>query len=267
MSDRRAATGFDRLPWLADEPAVKPAPGKRVRSDLTSWVVAVALLIAVAFFWIGTRSQAPETPLTPKTTVPLPQPRGAQEVPIAPQPQVSPAPVPDLRPTPAPEVHFARPSRTIRLTRAEEAEAKRAVAEQRTETEPPQPTPVRGAQGEFPSPPAPVATAPPAARPVPLRPWQPRVVAGAAGRLVQIGAFGSVPQAKRGWWYMVRAYPAVAQLPAVVRPERNSRGRVFYRFRVGTTSQAHSEVLCQRMQRIHFSCAVVGLPWKAKVER
>jgi hypothetical protein len=84
---------------------------------------------------------------------------------------------------------------------------------------------------------------------------------------VQIGAFGSVAQAKHGWWYMVRAYPAMAHLPAVVRPTRNSKGREFFRFQVGTTSQAHSEVLCQRMQKIGFSCAVVGLPWKAKVER
>jgi hypothetical protein len=103
--------------------------------------------------------------------------------------------------------------------------------------------------------------------PAKLTPWPPRVTAGAYGRLVQIGAFGSVPQAKLGWRYMVRSYPAVAHLPAVVRPDRNSKGRVFYRFRIGTTSQAHSEVLCQRMKRIHLSCAVVGLPWKAKVER
>ena len=84
---------------------------------------------------------------------------------------------------------------------------------------------------------------------------------------MQIGAFGSVYQAKRGWWFMVRSYPAMAHLPAVVRDTRNSHGRTFYRFQVGTTSQAHSEVLCQRMQAIKFSCAVVGLPWKAKVER
>jgi hypothetical protein len=122
----------------------------------------------------------------------------------------------------------------------------------------------------------PLEEAAPAAKPViaapkpramPLRPWEPRVVAGASGRLVEIGAFGSVSQAKLGWRYMVRAYPAMTRLPAVVRPDRNSRGRVFYRFRVGTTSQAHSEILCQRMQRIHLSCAVVGLPWKGKVER
>jgi len=99
------------------------------------------------------------------------------------------------------------------------------------------------------------------------KPWPPRVIRGAAGRLVQIGAFGSTHQAKRGWWFMVRSYPAMAHLPAVVRPTRNSHGRVFYRFQVGTTSQAHSEVLCQRMLKIGFSCAVVGLPWKARVER
>jgi hypothetical protein len=98
-------------------------------------------------------------------------------------------------------------------------------------------------------------------------PWPPRVVAGAAGRLVQIGAFGSTHQAKRGWWFMVRAYPAVAHLPAVVTATRNSRKHTFYRFQIGTTSQAHSEVLCQRMEKIHLSCAVVGLPWKFKVER
>jgi hypothetical protein len=99
------------------------------------------------------------------------------------------------------------------------------------------------------------------------KPWNPRIVTGAAGRLVQIGAFGSVHQAKRGWWFMVHDYPAMAHLPAVVRETRNSRSRAFYRFDVGTTSQAHSEVLCQRMQKIHLSCAVVGLAWKAKVER
>jgi hypothetical protein len=99
------------------------------------------------------------------------------------------------------------------------------------------------------------------------KPWNPRVFSGAAGRVVQDGAFGTVRQAKRGWWFMVRAYPAMAHLPAVVRPTRNSKGRVFYRFQVGTTSQAHSEVLCQRMETIRLSCAVVGLPWKAKVER
>ena len=106
-----------------------------------------------------------------------------------------------------------------------------------------------------------------AAPPAPLRAWSPRVVAGASGRLVQIGAYGSRLQAKQGWVKMSRAYPALKRLPAVVAVTRNSRGRLFYRFQIGTTSQAHSEVLCQRMQKIDLSCAVVGLSRKAKVER
>jgi hypothetical protein len=261
MSDSRAATGLDRLPWLADEPSPKSPRAKRRGWDLTPWAVAVMLVVAGAAFWLGTRSEAPqELPKTaqPSATVPLPQPRvPSQEVAIAPQPQVPPAALREVRPAPAPEIRFAPRPRVIRPTRTEGAEGRAVVAER------PQPP----ANAEPPPAAAPVAATPPVARPAPLRPWQPRVVAGAAGRLVEIGAFGSVPQAKLGWRHMVGAYPAVAHLPAVVRPDRNSRGRVFYRFRIGTTSQAHSEVLCQRMERIRFSCAVVGLPWKAKVER
>ncbi|MEO8454382.1 MAG: hypothetical protein ABI454_04425 [Sphingomicrobium sp.] len=268
MSDSRAATSLDRLPWLADEPLPKAAPRKRGGHDVTPWAVAVMLVVAGASFWLGTRSETPQELPTgqPSATVPLPQPRGpTQEMPTAAQPQVSPAPSPEVRPAPAPEVR-TMPQRALRLTRAEAAEARRLAAERKTR-EVSKSTSKQVAKAESPSTPAPAATAPPLARPAPLRAWQPRVVAGAAGRLVQIGSFGSVSQAKRGWWYMVRAYPAVAHLPAVVRPDRNSNGRTFYRFRVGTTSQAHSEVLCQRMERIHLSCAVVGLPWKAKVER
>ena len=101
-----------------------------------------------------------------------------------------------------------------------------------------------------------------------LEPWPVRVIDGAAGRLVRIGAFSSVHQAKRGWWAIVRASPSLTRLPALVVRVRSLRnGRRYYRLQMGTTSQAHSEVLCQRMQSIRFSCAVVGLPWKAKVER
>jgi hypothetical protein len=53
----------------------------------------------------------------------------------------------------------------------------------------------------------------------------------------------------------------------VVTAAHNLKGQPFYRVRLGTTSQAHSEVLCQRMQRIGLSCAVIGLPRKAKVDR
>jgi hypothetical protein len=268
MSDSRAAAGLDRLPWLTDEPSPKAPRANRGGRDITPWAVAAMLAVAGASFWLGTRNETSERPQSaqPSATVPLPQPRSGQQVHIARQLDVSPAPAPEVRPYPSRQVRAA-PSRAIRLTRSEMLEARRAAAERRLEAKLSQSAPQEArrkpAASVQPQQAAPVRVA----RPVPLRIWPSRVVAGASGRLVQIGAFGSVLQAKRGWWHMVRAYPAVAHLSAVVRPARNSNGRIFYRFQIGTTSQAHSEVLCQRVERIRFSCAVVGLPWKAKVER
>jgi outer membrane biosynthesis protein TonB len=259
MSRVDAAAASDRLPWLSDEP--QPTAAKRSGSGaLLGWAAAALALVAGAGFWLGTRSveQQPAASARqsgPAMTVPLPEPRSAQpEVRLPDQPEVRTPPAPEVRPWPAPQVRLAPPPPKV-AEREVQTDASAEQAAQQT-----------GAKGEQPSAAKPVAAAP-RTQTVPLRPWQPRVVTGAAGRLVEIGAFGSVPQAKLGWRYMVRAYPAMTRLPAVVRPDRNSKGRTFYRFRVGTTSQAHSEVLCQRMQRIGLSCAVVGLPWKAKVER
>jgi outer membrane biosynthesis protein TonB len=257
MSRVEAATGMDRLPWLQDEPAA--APARRRSASAIGSAAAAVLLVGGAAFWFGARS-ADEQPApsskraAPAATVRLPDAQAAPEVRMTPQPEIIPAPAPEVRPAPAPQVRLAPPPQ-------------RSAQRETVKTAPPpeEPAAATATAVERPTSKAPIAVARP--QPVPLRPWQPRVVAGAAGRLVEVGAFGSVQQAKLGWRYMVRAYPAMTRLPAVVRPDRNSKGRVFYRFRVGTTSQAHSEVLCQRMQRILLSCAVVDLPWKAKVER
>jgi len=248
----RVEAAADRLPWLPDEP--RPQQTKRRRRSMLPSVSAVVAIVAVAGFWLGTRSldeqPQPSSRAVPSATIRLPEPQVAQ--PSAPQlpaqPEIKPAPAPDVRTAPVREVHIVtpRPERSL----AKPTDMPPAAAAE-TAAQPAQAT---------------VTVALPKAS-VPPKPWNPRIASGAAGRLVQVGAFGSIHQAKLGWWHMVRAYPAVARLPSVVRPSRNSRGRMFYRFQVGTTSQAHSEILCQRMERIDFSCAVVGLPWKAKVER
>jgi SPOR domain len=253
----------DRLPWLADEPAPRRTSQRRPRG-LLLWAIAAAALVAGGSFWMGVRSveeQAAPPPqrVTPTMTVQLPPPRAAApaEIEMPAQPEVQPNRVPEIRPAPSREVRIAAPPHAQAQPREKD---KAAPVEQTSSEDAQQSQPA-------PAPAAPVAAVPPVQPFVMPKPWNPRIFAGAAGRVVQIGAFGSVTQAKRGWWFMVREYPAMAHLPAVVRPTRNSKGRVFYRFQVGTTSQAHSEVLCQRMQKIRFSCAVVGLPWKAKVER
>ena len=252
MSQARMAAGMDRLPWLADEPAPRPKRGNR---ELAGWLVAATLLVAGASYWMGAHSwREPIAPVVRQsTTVPLARPRAAEP----PQPQVILQAPPEVREAPQRELPMPSPRVERRPAPAAPAPAPAPVHEQTTVKAPPVET----------APPVPQrAPAPAADRPLTAWPaWQTQ---GAYGRLVRIGAFGSRFQAKLGWRYMVRAYPAVAHLQAIVVETRNSRGRTFYRFQIGTTSQAHSEVLCQRMERIDLSCAVVGLPWKPKgVER
>ena len=274
MTDSRVALGVDRLPWLPDEPKREPARAKAREpssfNPLFAAAFAAMLLVAAASYWLGTRTggagELPETS-TPSATVNLPA-AGESEplVQPLPAPEVQPAPEPEVRPVPQPSVRISTPTarrlpskvppevgERVRRTIATE-EIERIAAEQ------------ENARPKTVATPAPAVAKP--APPKKLTLWPARESAGAAGRIVQIGAFGSRLQAKQGWKYMARAYPGVRKLPAVVVQARNSRGRPFYRFQIGTTSQAHSEVLCQRMQRIRFSCAVVGLPGQARsVER
>jgi hypothetical protein len=254
MSRVDAAAPMDRLPWLSDEPT--PQPQRKRRGSIVVWGGAALLAVAAGGFWIGTRTAEPSASdrieqKQSTATVRLPPEAPSPEVRPAPQPEVRMAPQPEVRPEPMREVRITPPVRKL----VGNAPKKSSASEQQSQP-----------QSVATIPPAPSAA--PAPQPFVLpKPWPPRVIEGAAGRLVQVGAFGSIHQAKRGWWFMVREYPAMAHLPAVVRVTRNSKGRAFYRFQVGTTSQAHSEVLCQRMLKIGLSCAVIGLPWKSKVER
>jgi hypothetical protein len=250
MSEARTAVGFDRLPWLADEPEPRARHGAR---SIALWVVAAILFVGAAAYWLGQQSlHEPVTPIHPSTTVALPEVRPAPHAEVTPDrvPEIQPVAVPTLRATPEREVPLRRPEpRAV----AQPSEPAAAPAEPKAEET---------------APIAKVAAPPVASAPRPLTLWPSRVSTGAAGRLIRVGAFGSRYQAKRGWWAMVRAYPALKRYPAVVTDARNSKGRRFYRLQIGTTSQAHSEVLCQRMEKIRYSCAVVGLPWKPKgVER
>lgn len=245
----------DRLPWLADEHV--PSSTEERPQNLLPFAGAMVAIVAAAGFWLGSQSIQPSGPFaarSPSTTVRLPPiiQAPATQLRIAPQPEVRPAISPDVRPSPSRQVRIPTP--------APPAQVFRHIS--RTEVNGHKRLTRRTASVALPA-----VISLPGARSITPVPWNPRIVTGASGRLVQIGAFGSIDQAKRGWRLMARDYPAMAHLPAVVRMTRNSKGHEFYRFNVGTTSQAHSEVLCQRMIRISLSCAVVGLPFEAKVER
>ncbi|MEA3067645.1 MAG: hypothetical protein QOK41_1052, partial [Sphingomonadales bacterium] len=199
MSRVEAAAAMDRLPWLPDEP--KPLPARREHRNFAGWAAAAILLVAGAGFWMGANSFE-EWPVPaadraqPTATVRLPEARPA--VPV--QPQVKLTRVPEVEPMVAqPMPVVDEPPTMIR------APVKAVAAPRPVETAP---------LPEQASNPAQVD---------PLQPWPVRVVDGAAGRLVRIGAFASAHKAKRGWWAIVRTNPALERLPALVVPVRSFR--------------------------------------------
>jgi len=286
MTDAASAVGMDRLPWLDDEPVrraeprprdPKPPRAKSSIREYAGWAVAAVLLVAGGSYWLGSQSwpgsdeqSIGSSASQPEATVTLPAARSTKppvvEQPLAAEPASTVRTPPPQAASPLPR---RRPAvvrhRTLKPMEMKNSDLSKTIAEQEQAAKPE--SPASETPKVAPTPPPPVAKTRPLASGQQLKVWPARVSSGASGRLVQIGAFGSRQQAKLGWRRMKRSYPAVARLPAVVVESRNSRGKRFYRFQIGTTSQAHSEVLCQRMQSIKFSCAVVGLPWKSKVER
>ena len=236
MSRVPAATGMDRLPWLPDEPASHKPP-RRSAGAIGVAMIAV-LAVGGAAAWFGAHSieqSAPPRSAPPRAVakVRLPAARPAEPS----QPQVKIAPLPEVEPIVAPPMPVIQPPPEVTRTPAKVIASPAAAEPQPSVTEPP----------------AKRATS------AKLEPWPVRVIEGAAGRLVRVGAFSSVHQAKRGWWAIVRVNPTLERLPALVVPVQSLRdGRIYYRLQMGTTSQAHSAVLCQRMRMIAQPCVVIG---------
>jgi len=253
MADGRPAYDPDRLPWLTDTRRSRP---KSDSTWLLAWGLAATLLIAGVSYWAGMKSITdpgafPEFGRTqpPAATVRLPEPSvvppRVEEV--LPPPAEDVEPVSEAPPVQLPRAEPVRPSKTS----ADRPKAKAAAAPRKARARP-----------------AATKKRPAARRPAQLQPWPAEVSAGAYGRVARIGTFSSRLQAKRGWRQIVRHYPGMRRLKAVVAPVPSLRnGRTYYRLQFGTTSQAHSEVLCQRMRIIGQSCTVVGLPANRGVRR
>ena len=255
MADGRAAYDPDRLPWLSDD----RKPRRTGDSTLVLlWALIAGLLVAGVSYWAGVQSVGEpdvfveRAQSSPAATVRLPEP--------ALQPVQPPAlrevrPVAEPAPVTIPGVDRARPVEPEESPRA----SAKAKASPRASARPKAPK-ARAAPRKARARPAPVSKRP-VARRSQLRAWPASQSAGAHGRMVRVGTFYSRSQAKRGWSRIVGVYPGMRRLSAVVVPSQSLRtGRVFYRLQFGTTSQAHSAVLCQRMRIVAQSCVVVGLP-------
>jgi hypothetical protein len=241
MSDSRVALGLDRLPWLPDE----PARVRRPTGAMLGWAALAILLVAGLAYWLGRQSgedasPAPESSLTrPAATVPLPDASTKSDVQPVTVPKIErivAPPIPVLESQPAPR---RAPVERVRPETEPTAEAIPATSEPETALNQ-------------------TIAAQEAPRPVKSGPWPVRVVDGASGRLVRVGAFRTARQAKKGWWAIVKVNPALKRLPALVVPVQSLRnGQTYYRLQMGTSSQAHSTVLCQRMRMIAQSCVVI----------
>lgn len=238
MTEAQGAVSMDRLPWLPDEP-----PVRRRSSSVLPWALGATALVGAGSYWLGmtvtnrTADLPPSSAARPSQTIPLPQPRPAE-------PQRA-EPIEPVVAAPIAIVEQPEPVRRAPVERVQEKSVQPVTEHALPEA--------KAAEA------APEEAKPKADEGVPAL-WPVRSIDGASGRLVRIGAFGSVHQAKRGWWAITKVNPALKRLPALVVPVQSLRnGRTYYRLQMGTTSQAHSAVLCQRMRMIAQSCVVIGL--------
>ena len=251
MSDARTAIGFDRLPWLADEPQ---PPAKGGLRGLIPWVVAAILLVAGASYWIGQQNAHEPVAQTPGSSVDDGHSARSQSAASArSHARARSGGRAGDRSDRAPGARARRCRCGVREARR--AAKRAAVSPAPRKVEPPAeavkaPAPAGGEHAAS----AEIMAVSPVGRS--RRPADP-------GRRLREPSIR--PSAAGGRW----SAPIPRSSGADGRDRsRNSKGRHFYRLQIGTTSQAQSEVLCQRMEKIRYSCAVVGLPWKPKgVER
>ena len=256
MTDSRAAYDPNRLPWLTDTPVRRQRGGW---SAVMLWGALALLLVAAVSYWAGMESVEVDQPTArqavpqPRATVTLPQPAGE----IQRRPEAEPAARIAAEPLPPPPTIERRPSPAPQRPRT--AGSEKAATSSEAAEEPAAEAAVKAKREQ------PAAATPPAPRVAeksagPLRAWPADVSEGAHGRVARIGTFSSRRQAKRAWWRIVKVYPGMRRLKATVVAAPSLRnGRTYYRLQFGTTSQAHSAVLCQRMRIVGQSCVVVGV--------
>ncbi len=297
MGDARASQNTERLPWIANENDLGGQSYWRGTREFGPGIMAAlsaaALLLVLALaYWIAMHNwQNPipqKTEVVPKATtavIPVPRKPASSHARSTHRPRavVRASPVPAVRPTVQRPVPLQLPQNNV-AARSKSSASRTEVAKAR-----PVPQPKSAAQS------AKVAVA----KVQPTTDVTPRVVANAnargrtparqtapalppsayamrgppsfmtcpyfdspqlQGRVVQVGAFRDVHQAKLWWGQMVRAYPQVGQLQPSVIESRYPNGVPYYRFQIGTNSPASSLMLCRMMQQINLSCSVTGLP-------
>ncbi|HEY1144504.1 MAG TPA: SPOR domain-containing protein [Sphingomicrobium sp.] len=239
MAGTGVALEADRLPWLKDEQPRRRRAGGWRRAALG--ILGMAL-IAALFYWIGSvaglKTRQDQSSSTASVNVP------SADEPAVLDEQQMPEVSPSREPPPV-----ALPRDEVVNPGVESVPGFRYVARRPVQVHRYRPAPAAtGEKAETSTDSKPTAYA---------NSWD---SAGVSGRMVRIGTYSSLHQGKQAWSRLAKAFPGMKLMPAVVTDIPSLRnGRTYYRLQIGTTSQAHSEVLCQRMRAIGQSCVVVDL--------
>jgi len=238
MTSGGAPRPADRLPWLSDEPQ---RPRLSLRRELVGWAVMATILVAAISYRAGLNSRSADEnakKLGDTTIVSLPKvrPLGPSTLDNDAGSRVEATPIPavprgDKVRSPDENAEKIVDRLSKRVGHASVDKLRDTKKDQRADHETDQQSL-----------------------------WSAERVEGASGRLVRVGNFRSAEEANEGWRATMRKYPGMQRLPTrVVLIQSLRDGLTQYRIQVGTTSQAHSEVLCQRVRAIHQSCTVIGV--------
>jgi len=222
----------ERLPWLSDPGFPKPRQPRR------SWLplllaVSTAGAIAYGGWTLVKHGMEPKpAPVESARSVSLPPPVAAE------QPKITPV----------------EPSAGEREALTPAAELSPRVAKHSPRAAVQAAAPRKKAAKSAPAAASRAAT--PAYEP---KAWQ----SGVPGRIIQVGAYSSAAKAQREWRRIYNRYPLLRPLsPRIIKSK--VRGRTFHRLQLGTFSQAHSELLCQRLRATGQGCIVLGLPKRGR---
>ena len=235
MANVYTAGDANRLPWLTDEKKRRKKPAGWVVSFVAASSVAI---IAAVSFWLGmngTLRPQPVSQSASEASLYLSEPELLQAEPM--MPQVEPSPDPPAVALPGQEElrMEAPPVRRVAANRAE-------AAAHRSRPKTSRASKAKAAEDED-----------------ALKYANPWKSTGVSGRMVRVGAYSSLEKGKDAWSRLAQLSPGIKQLPAVVTDIPSPTGRTLYWVQIGTTSQAHSEVLCQRMRAMGQRCVVVDL--------
>jgi len=218
VSDDRA---FDEpLPWLApveDEDEPRGISARKMLAALMVIVVAAAL-VAATFFWIGRRNAAVNGP---------------------PELIRAPAQPYKVKPPTSGGLDIAGESETAFETSAGEDKDAQLDTTKLPEAPPAKPA------AEAPKP----KTLPANETKAPVAPEAPP--SGAAGSVVQLGAFANQAQAERAWTALSARFPSVAALNKMIVPYPGG-----IRLRAAAASPAAAKQVCQALRAAGENCFV-----------